>query len=51
MDYVDILYAHGHDESTSIEEICRGFHDVIEEGEAFYWATSNWDADRIYKAF
>lgn len=51
MDYVDIIYAHGYDQNTPIEETCRAFHEVIEEGEAFYWGTSNWDVDQIFKAF
>lgn len=50
MDYVDVVYAHIFDESTPLEQICRGFHDVIEEGLAFYWAVSNWDADSIFDA-
>lgn len=24
---------------------------MIEEGYAFYWGTSNWDADKIFEAF
>jgi len=43
MDHVDIIYAHIYDYETPLEEICRGFHEVIEEGQAFYWATSNWE--------
>ena len=43
MDYVDILYAHMYDYDTPLEQICRGFSEVIEDGEAFYWATSNWE--------
>ena len=50
LDYVDILFAHFHDDNTPIEEICRGFHEVIEEGKVFYWATSNWDAEHVYNA-
>ena len=50
MDYVDILYAHIHDYETPLEEICRGFHEVIEEGQAFYWATSNWEPEVVYNA-
>lgn len=34
-----------------MEEICRGFNQVIEEGKAFYWATSNWSAENVYEAF
>ena len=50
LDYVDILYAHMYDYDTPLEEICRGFHEVIEEGQAFYWATSNWDPEIIFNA-
>lgn len=51
MDYVDLIYPHSYDENTSVEEICRAFHEVIEDGYAFYWGTSNWDADKIIEAF
>ena len=44
LDYVDIIFAHRFDGITSIEEICKGFNQVIEDGKAFYWATSNWHA-------
>ena len=47
---MDILYAHFHDDLTPMEETCRGFHEVIEEGKAFYWATSNWDAEHLFYA-
>ena len=50
MDYVDVLYAHMHDYSTPLEEICRGYHEVIEEGNAFYWATSNWEPEVVFNA-
>lgn len=42
LDYVDIIYAHMFDPMTPMEEICRGFNQIIEDGKAFYWATSNW---------
>jgi aryl-alcohol dehydrogenase-like predicted oxidoreductase len=44
LDYVDIIYSHVFDPQTTIEEVCRGFNQVIEDGKAFYWATSNWSA-------
>lgn len=50
MDYVDILYAHVHDYDTPLEEICRGFHEVIEDGLVFYWATSNWEPEVVLEA-
>lgn len=51
MDYVDIIYAHLLDTNTPMEEICRAFHEVIEEGKAFYWGTSNWSAEAVFTAF
>ena len=50
VDTVDILYAHLHDHATPLEQICRSFHEVVEEGHAYYWATSNWDAEVVYNA-
>lgn len=51
LDYVDVVFAHGFDEKSSIEEVCRGFNKIIEDGKSFYWATSNWDAASVYEAF
>jgi len=34
-----------------MEEICRGFNQAIEDGKAFYWATSNWSPEHIFEAF
>lgn len=42
LDYVDIIFAHRPDFDSSVEEVCKGFHEVIEDGKAFYWATSEW---------
>ena len=47
MDYVDLIFAHVYDPNTSIEEVCRGFNQVIEDGKAFYWGTSNWNAVKL----
>ena len=49
-EYVDIALAHSYDDQTSMEEICQGFHEAIEEGLIFYWGTSNWDANHVFKA-
>lgn len=50
MDYVDVIFAHRPDFETPLEEICRAFSWVIDKGYAFYWATSEWDADTIVEA-
>lgn len=51
MDYVDIAIAHNYDSHTPLEEICRSFNEIIEEGQAFYWAVSNWSAINVFEAF
>ena len=51
LDYVDVIFAHRDDLDVPMEEIVRGFNQIIEEGHAFYWATSEWSADRVMEAF
>jgi len=51
LDYVDVLFAHRPDYYTPVEETCRAFDYVINQGLAFYWGTSEWSADRIQEAF
>lgn len=50
MDYVDIIFAHRYDEDAPLEETCRAFSWLIDQGIAFYWGTSEWDADQITNA-
>jgi len=51
VDYVDVIFAHRDDPDGPMEEIVRGFNQIIEDGQAFYWATSEWSADRVMEAF
>ena len=51
MDYVDVVFCHRPDRNTPIEETCRAMNYVIEKGWAFYWGTSEWDADQIMLAY
>ncbi|RPA85139.1 Aldo/keto reductase [Ascobolus immersus RN42] len=51
LDYVDIIYAHRPDRETPIEETVRAFNWVIEKGWAFYWGTSEWNAEEITEAW
>eukprot|EP00484_Ammonia_sp_Unknown_P013929 CAMPEP_0197073176 /NCGR_PEP_ID=MMETSP1384-20130603/210473_1 /TAXON_ID=29189 /ORGANISM="Ammonia sp." /LENGTH=415 /DNA_ID=CAMNT_0042512009 /DNA_START=107 /DNA_END=1355 /DNA_ORIENTATION=+ len=51
LDYVDVVYAHWIDDLTPMEEIVRGFNDIIQSGKAFYWGTSNWTAQKITEAY
>eukprot|EP00250_Pteridium_aquilinum_P011533 c20133_g1_i1 orf=259-1266(+) len=51
MDYVDVLFCHRPDSSTPIEETVRAMNYVINKGWAFYWGTSEWDAQQITEAW
>ncbi len=50
LDYVDVIFCHRPDFETPLEETVKAMNDVIEQGKAFYWGTSEWPADRISKA-
>ncbi|MEZ0395568.1 MAG: aldo/keto reductase [Anaerolineales bacterium] len=51
LDYVDIVYAHRADPETPIEETVRAMNDIIGQGKALYWGTSEWSADEIRAAW
>ena len=51
LDYVDVVYAHRYDPNTPMEEICRGFNRIIDNGCAFYWGTSKWTPMQIVQAY
>jgi len=50
LDYVDLIFAHRPDPETPIEETVFAFNQVIREGKAFYWGTSEWSAAEIMRA-
>lgn len=50
LDYVDLLFCHRPDPSTPIEETVRAMHNIIEQGKALYWGTSEWEAPDILSA-
>ena len=50
LEYVDLVYAHRPDPNTPIEETVRAFDQVIRQGKAFYWGTSEWSAAEIMRA-
>lgn len=45
------MYAHRPDRNTPIEETVRAYNHVINTGKAFYWGTSEWNADEISQAW
>jgi voltage-dependent potassium channel beta subunit len=51
MDYVDLVFCHRPDENTPVEETTWAMHDMIAQGKAHYWGTSEWPAERILAAY
>jgi voltage-dependent potassium channel beta subunit len=49
-DYVDLYFAHRYDPETPMEEIVEAFSDVVRNGQALYWGTSEWSAAQIAEA-
>ena len=47
LEYVDVIMAHRPDRITPMEEIVRGFTQIINSGQAHYWGTSEWSAFEI----
>ncbi len=51
LDYVDLVFCHRPDPETPIEETVRAMHDMIAQGKAHYWGTSEWSANQIKEAW
>ncbi|MFV2072617.1 MAG: potassium channel beta subunit family protein [Thermoanaerobaculales bacterium] len=51
LDYVDLIFCHRADLHTPVEETVRAMNQVISEGKALYWGTSEWPATRILDAY
>ena len=51
LDFIDLIYCHRPDPHTPIEETVWALHNVIEQGKALYWGTSEWSADEIRAAY
>ncbi len=50
LEYVDFVFAHRPDPETPVEETVWAFNQVIQQGKAFYWGTSEWSAAEILLA-
>lgn len=49
-DYLDLYFAHRHDDSVPMEEIVTSFSGLVDSGKVTYWGTSEWPAERIAEA-
>lgn len=50
LDHIDILYVHGVDPKTPVEEIVRTLNDIVLTGKVRYVAVCNWPAWMVMKA-
>jgi len=51
LDFIDLIYCHRPDPHTPIEETVRAMSDIISQGKALYWGTSEWSAADIRAAW
>ncbi len=51
LEHVDLVYCHRSDPHTPIEETVRAMNDLIQQGKALYWGTSEWSAADIRAAW
>lgn len=50
-EYIDLLFCHRPDKFTPIEETVWAMNQMINEGKALYWGTSQWTAQQIRQAY
>ena len=51
LEHIDLIYCHRSDPQTPIEETARAMSDIIDQGKALYWGTSEWNAADIRAAW
>ena len=50
VEYVDLAFCHRPDPNTPIEETVRAWDILVRQGKVFYWGTSEWSADDVFRA-
>jgi voltage-dependent potassium channel beta subunit len=50
MENIDLVFCHRPDPTTPVEETVWAMHNIIEQGKACYWGTSEWPAADIIAA-
>ena len=51
LEFIDLVFCHRPDPNTPIEETVRAMSDMITQGKALYWGTSEWAAADIRAAW
>jgi voltage-dependent potassium channel beta subunit len=50
MDYVDLIYCHRPDPEVPMEEVVLTMDQIVRNGLALYWGTSEWSAEELERA-
>ena len=51
LEHIDLIYCHRPDPHTPVDETVRAMSDLITQGKALYWGTSEWSAADIRAAW
>jgi voltage-dependent potassium channel beta subunit len=51
LEHLDLIYCHRPDPNTPIDETARAMNDLIVQGKALYWGTSEWSAAEFRSAW
>jgi len=51
LDHIDLIFCHRPDPATPIEETVWAMSDIVRQGKALYWGTSEWSADQVMQAW
>lgn len=51
LEHIDLIYCHRPDPHTPVEETARAMSDIIDQGKALYWGTSEWSAAELWAAY
>jgi voltage-dependent potassium channel beta subunit len=51
LEHIDLIYCHRPDPHTPIDETVRAMSDLITQGKALYWGTSEWSAAEVRNAW
>lgn len=51
LDYVDLVFCHRPDSATATEMVVRAMSDLVRNGKAMAWGTSEWSAQQITEAY
>ena len=51
LDHIDLVFCHRPDPNTPVEEVVRAMSDMISQGKALYWGTSEWSGAQILEAW